>query len=159
MTGRYARDTNVTVASSRIELEELLSKYGADRFGYVTDETGAVRIAFRIGGRHVRLDVPMPDLMAREFTHTPATDKLRSYDSRQRVLDQAKRQRWRALVLVVKAKLEASEIGISTIEREFMADTVMPDGRPVHEHVQPLVQLAYETGVMPPALLLLGAGE
>ena len=41
--------------------------------------------------------------------------------------DQACRQRWRALLLVIKAKLEAVTAGISTIETEFLANIVLPD--------------------------------
>lgn len=37
------------------------------------------------------------------------------------------RQRWRALLLTVKAKLEAVECGISTLEQEFLAFIVLPN--------------------------------
>jgi hypothetical protein len=38
----------------------------------------------------------------------------------------ADRQRWRALYLVVRAKLEAVEAGIAIFEEEFMAFIVVP---------------------------------
>ena len=41
--------------------------------------------------------------------------------ARQETHDQACRQRWRALLLVIKAKLEAVTAGISTVETEFLA--------------------------------------
>jgi hypothetical protein len=37
----------------------------------------------------------------------------------------------------VKAKLEAVSSGISTFEREFLADLVLPNGRVVHEELAP----------------------
>lgn len=155
MSGRYARTTTVTVASSRAELENILERYGADRFAYST-EAGRVQIAFRIKGTFVRMDLPMPLLEDREFALT-ATRQIRSEGSRREAWDQACRQRWRALVLVVKAKLEAVEVGISTLEREFLADTLLPDGSTFGEWAIPQVQNAYLTGTMPPLLLASGS--
>jgi len=43
--------------------------------------------------------------------------------------DQACRVRWRGVVLLLKGKLEIVRLGISTVEREFMADLVLPNGR------------------------------
>ena len=40
--------------------------------------------------------------------------------------EQEIKSRWRALALVVKAKLEAVECGISTLENEFLAFIVLP---------------------------------
>ena len=45
--------------------------------------------------------------------------------------EQGKRSRWRALYLVVKAKLEAVSSGIVSMEDEFLAQTVMNDGETV----------------------------
>jgi len=47
-------------------------------------------------------------------------------DKNVRKWEQEIRSRWRALCLVVKAKLEAVECGISTLEKEFMAFIVVP---------------------------------
>ena len=44
---------------------------------------------------------------------------------------QQQRQRWRALRLVIYAKMEAIECGISTIEREFLAWAQGADGRTI----------------------------
>lgn len=78
-------------------------------------------------------------------------DAYRAEWCRRRV-DQVARERWRALVLLVKAKLELVALGISTVEREFLADIALPDGRTVHEAMRELLQRAYETGDMPPLL-------
>jgi hypothetical protein len=40
--------------------------------------------------------------------------------------DQAYRERWRWLVLLTKAKLEIVRVGVSTCEREFFADLLLP---------------------------------
>src|SRR5262245_44396717 len=70
--------------------------------------------------------------------------------------EQACRQRWRALALAIKAKLEAVESGIATFEEEFLAYVVMPDGQTVGQHVLPNVERAYSTGQMPPLLSAIG---
>jgi hypothetical protein len=72
--------------------------------------------------------------------------------------DQAVRQRWRALVLVLKAKLEAIESGISSFEDEFLAQTVLPDNTTVGGFMRPQLDRAYELGVMPSAMPALEAG-
>jgi len=70
------------------------------------------------------------------------------------------RRRWRALVLVVKGKLEAVESEIVTFEEEFLAHLVLPNGQTVGSEVRPMVAQAYETGIMPAfSALALPAGE
>jgi hypothetical protein len=56
------------------------------------------------------------------------------------------------LVLVVKAKLEAIELGISTVEREFLADVYLPSGQTVHAYLCASLREAYSSGKMPPLL-------
>ena len=62
----------------------------------------------------------------------------------------AERQAWRALVL--KAKLEAVEAGITTIEQEFLADMVIPGDVTVGETLLPRLDDALNTGRMPDLL-------
>lgn len=71
--------------------------------------------------------------------------------------EQACRQRWRALALAIKAKLEAIASGISEFEDEFGMWMVLPDGSTVRDHVKPAVAVAYDTGTVP-ALLALPEG-
>ena len=150
MSGRYARTTSVTVSQSRVELEGILERYGADAFGYATDK-GRVDIAFRIDGRHVRMTVPMPLITDDEF-QTTWTGRLAAESTVKSQWEQACRSRWRALVLVVKAKLEAVAVGISTVEREFLADIMLPDGRTIGATIAPQIAESYRTGNMPPLL-------
>ena len=61
----------------------------------------------------------------------------------------------RALYLIVKAKMEAVEAGISTVEREFLYDIVLPDGRTAGEWLAPQIEAAYNSGDMPALLPML----
>lgn len=64
---------------------------------------------------------------------------------------QENRTRWRALLLVIKAKLEAVESNIATFEDEFLAHVLLPNQQTVAEYIGPTVAQIYETGRMPPA--------
>ena len=154
---RYAEHTSVGSEQSRAEIERTLRRYGADQFMYGWGPDGAV-VAFRADGRHVRFTLPLPDPQAREFTHTPERGLRRSKAAQEEAYEQSVRQRWRALALVIKAKLEAVEAGITEFEDEFLAHIVLPDDRTVGAWMRPQVEKAYLTGRMPPLLPALPAG-
>lgn len=129
----YAAKTTVPSAQSKNEIESIVARYGATDYGYLVSQQRAT-VAFAIDGRQVRITVPMPDRAAREFTHH--TRGERTPEAAATLYEQAIRQRWRALALVVKAKLEAIEAGIATFEEEFYAYLVMPDGNTVYEQTR-----------------------
>ncbi|MEJ6490810.1 hypothetical protein PQI23_13895 [Leucobacter sp. USCH14] len=149
----YASKTDVTSDRSRGEIEKTLGRYGATHFAYMT-EPGAARIAFQAGGRQVRFTIPLPDPEAREFTHH--SRGMRTASARETAYEQATRQKWRALALVVKAKLEAIESGIATFEQEFYAHTVLPSGRTVFEETGEQVAEVIATQI--PGRLMLDGG-
>jgi hypothetical protein len=148
---RYATNTDVSSERSRAEIERTLQRYGADRFGYTTSRTEAV-LGFTCTGWTVRFVLPMPDPAARKFTHTEAKGLKRSPAQAHEAWEQACRQKWRALNLVVKAKLEAVESGITTFEDEFLAHIVLPNGQTVGQQALPKVREAYATGGNVPLL-------
>ena len=154
---KYAEKTEVSSSRSRDEIERTLTRYGATQFAYAWQEGRAV-IGFVLGGKQVRLMLPLPDRGAREFAYTPERGLKRSPEQQAQTYEQAVRQKWRALALVVKAKLEAVEAGISVFEREFFYDIVLPDGRTVGEYVLPQVEESYRSGIMPPMIPALGEG-
>ena len=154
MSGTYAADTSVSSDRSRNEIERILHKYGADEFGYMTG-SGVARIQFSKDGRMVRFTMPLPDRNSKEFTNTPL-GRDRSSTQAALAYEQAVRQRWRALALVVKAKLEAVEAGISVFEEEFLANILLPGGQTVYEATRDGIDLAYVTGEAAP-LIQIGA--
>lgn len=150
-TARYAQNTAVDSATSRAEIERTLARYGATSFMYGWEE-GRAAIGFVVNDRQVRFVVPMPDRNERRFTHTPAKGQPRTQGAAAKEYDQAVRQSWRALALVVKAKLEAVAAGIVSFDEEFFAHLVLPDGQSVFSHANPAVQRAFETGQVQPLL-------
>lgn len=148
---RYAEATTVASQQSRAEIERTLRRYGADAFMYF-EEPGRAAIAFRARGRHIRFLLPMPEPQSREFVYTPVRRQRRSSEAQREAYEQATRQRWRALALVIKAKLEAVAAGISLFEDEFLANIVLPDGSTVGDFMRPQIESAYDSGRMPPLL-------
>ena len=146
---RYAEGTTVSSSQSRAEIERTLSRYGADGFMYGWEGERAI-VAFRMHNRHVKFVLPMP--AKSEFARTPTRGHARSQEQTERAWEQACRQRWRALALVVKAKLEAVAAGITVFEDEFLAHIVLPDGSTAGEWIRPQLAIAYESGQMPPLL-------
>lgn len=154
MTNRFAAQTSVPVEKSKAEIEAMLAKYGADSFasGWEGD---VAQIAFRCRGRFVRFRLTLPSRTDERFTifirKTKYTNSRyrRSDEEARRLWEQGCRQAWRALALVVKAKLEAVESGISTFEEEFLAHIVLPDQRTVSQFIGPAIKQAYETGKTP----------
>jgi len=151
---RYAANTDVTSEKSRGEIEKTLARYGADQFFYGWDRDRAT-IGFRMENRRVQFVLPLPDRNDDEFIYTPAKKYLRSDRDAEAAYEQAVRQKWRALALVVKAKLEAVESGITTFEDEFLAHIVLPNGQRVGDFMVPQIATAYETGKMPPLIPML----
>lgn len=153
---KYAENTSVSSEKSRSEIERTLQRYGATGFAYGWETDKAI-IAFKLKDRHIRFTLTMPDRKSNEISRTPGKGWSRSLESQNTAYDKAVRQRWRALALIVKAKLEAVDSGIVTIEEEFLAHIILPDNRTVSEWVAPQIEKAYLSGQMPK--LLPGIGE
>lgn len=153
----YAKNTEVTREKSIAEIERTLMRYGATAFSYAWQGMQAM-VMFECKARRVRFIVPMPDRAEKRFTSymRGSFRHDRTPEAAYKEWEQACRQRWRALALVVKAKLEAVEAGITSFEEEFLAHMVLPNGQSVATWMIPQVAEAYETGHMPPMLALAG---
>lgn len=147
----FATTTSVAPEKSRAEIERLVTKYGATRFVSGWEESSGA-VLFEMRGRRIRFTIPMPDPKDRRFTHD--RHRPRTPADQRRRLDQATRTAWRALLLVIKAKLEAVASGIAIFDNEFLAHIVLPGtGQTVGEWAAPQLARAYEEGgAMPPML-------
>lgn len=141
----YAAKTWVSSENSRAEIERTLQRYGATSFAYGWQGTQAM-IGFRLKDRTIRFLLPMPDPNSKDFTMTAAGRRRRDPVAAQKAWEQSCRSRWRALALCIKAKLEACEAGIATIEDEFLAQTVLPGGSTVGDWAKENVTNALASG-------------
>lgn len=153
---RYAQTTAVSVSKSRAEIEDILVRYGAGQFIVGWSKSTAVMIGFELAERRMKFLLPLPNKDDAAFTKQRRYGRLvdRKPDVIEKVWEQACRQRWRALALVIKAKLEAVSCGITTIEEEFMAHILMPNGKTIGEQALPQIAAAYENPKKAPQLML-----
>lgn len=143
----YASGTNVSQNRSREELQSLLERRGCQEFGYFSKAGGAQQIVgFKIGDVPVQFSLPMPSQDDRLFWFGPKGGRKRTKEQATKAWEQACRARWRACVLVVKAKLEAVDCGISTLEEEFLAWIRTAGGSTVYEVLRPKLEAARASG-------------
>lgn len=134
----YAKDTIVPVSKTRGEIEQLLERAKAKQYGTAVDyDLMTARVQFKLFDRIVRFTVKLPDR------------KKLGEGAR---FEKAERQRWRALLLVLKAKLESVESDIETFESAFLGQIVMPGDQTVADLVTPLIGSAYKHGRLPKQL-------
>lgn len=125
---RYALKTRVEVDTTRREIEHTLTKYGASKFGYYYGD-GEAQVMFALKERHIKF-------LMKVVEKGPEA-----------------RQRWRALLLCIKAKLESVDCGIESFDDAFMSHVVMPDGKTFGEHARPAMAAALKNGVAPTLLI------
>lgn len=128
---RFAEGTKVSVESSRGEITGILAKHGVVRMAWATGPDGD-HLQFELEGGQYRLDMTRP-----------TAESLRERDGHEYAYPQnidwhAKaeaewRRRWRANVLLLKAKLEFIEGGDTTLDRELATFRVLKDGRTLGE--------------------------
>lgn len=105
-----------------------------------------------MSGQPLQIMLVMPSID--DFARTPRNAR-RTADAQRSAWEQACRQCWRALLLIILAKLEAVESGITTLESESLANIVLPGGGTVGQWLAPQVDEAYASVRIPP---MLGAG-
>ena len=147
MTKRFAEGTRVPIETTRMELERALRAYGADAVVIGWDGPTST-IAFRIQGRHVKYVIQRPERSESVISSSPS-GKPRPAHAIPEAIAAEHRRRWRALLLIVTAKLELVASGDSDFEDEFLSRLMLPDGTTVREWMVPQIDAAYQTGRMP----------
>lgn len=145
----YAQGTDVPVEKSRAEIDRLLSANGATTTAILNNEEISVAaIVFTVKGARFRIELPLPKL----------EDVRKAAQTRRGIdLAQLRRERWRAVLLLLKSKLEIVRLGLSSVEREFMADMVLPGGATVHQALAEGLRRGLADSELPK--MLLGTGE
>ena len=124
---RYAEGTKDTVESSRGEITGILAKHGVQKMGWMAQPEGD-QLMFEIGGGSYRFDIVKPTMTEVRRDYPNAYD----YQAK---LDGEWRRRWRANVLLLKAKLEFIESGDTTLDRELLAYRVLKDGKTLEQAI------------------------
>lgn len=150
----YAAGTEVPVERSRAELDGILERFGAEEFGYHSNRERAL-VGFLYRGYRVQLEVRFPDPEDREIatvrTGKGSTRRRRTESQVAARVEQVKREKWRALVFLVKAKLVAIEEGASSFEAEFLPYLVVDGGaRTILEAMEPQLETIRAAGMQLP---------
>jgi hypothetical protein len=109
----YAAGTAVTEPESRAQVQALLLAHRATQVEVGANAAGDAVVKFTLR-RQVRMLVPMPAGRERQ-------------------------RRWRVVLLLLKAKLEAVSSGLSTFDDEFLAHIVAANGETVGRMVLPML--------------------
>lgn len=133
---RYAADTAVAVEKSKQQIEAMLKQRGATEYGTGWNDTHD-RIQFTLKDSRIRFTLPRPKRADYLHDRNGRTRRNPVVDA---AMAQADRQRWRALYLVIRAKLEAVDAGISILEQEFLAFVVTPNDLTVGDILVPRLQ-------------------
>jgi hypothetical protein len=153
----YATTTTVPVEKSRAEIEQLLSRHHCTKFASGVDhEAHRATIQFTAHNRIIKFEIALPDPSDPKYKRIRTNYLQRTTQGIAKIVEQETRTRWRALLLVIKAKLEAIESGIATFEDEFLAHVLLPNSETVAQYIGPMVARAYETGRMPTSRQLEG---
>lgn len=173
---KYAEGTVVSVAKSQQEIAGLLQKAGAHPVGFQFFDDHAI-IAFTLTTKipevkkdgvitqvreerktHVmmRLELPARRDFASKIKHRWRVDC--SAEEQAKRWEQACRERWRALALVLKAKLVSVESKVETIEEAFLAHMVVNDAGKSRRFSEVIIaqMVAHQNGG---GQLLLGSGQ
>lgn len=155
----YAETTKVEVEKTQAEIKAfVINKRGATGYGedWVRLEDGreASTVRWRMEGRFITFRLILPDPNDPEFKRQKNGFRRVSDSQVAARFEQAKRSRWRGLLLNIKAKFEAVDSGLETFEQAFLPHILLPDGMTVGEVMIPQVAQAYDSGKMPDLLAL-----
>ena len=118
---RYAEGTTVSVNASQGEIAGILMAHGVRKQGWMSSPDGD-ELMFELDGHSFRFQILKPTLteIRRDYPNTR--------DERAK-LDAEWRRRWRATVLLLKAKLEFIDSGDTTLERELLPYMITAGGQ------------------------------
>jgi len=152
----YAKGTEVPVDRTQVQIRQLLRAAGAQSQGLVEQGAGdgasTCGVAFEMKNRRIRFTVGLAPTA--KFL-TDGNGRRRNQSAAEAAHQAEERRLWRALLLTLKARLEAVGSGIETFDEAFLAHVVMPDGQTVYESTRAAIGDAYRTGRIAGPLLAL----
>jgi len=151
----YAEATKVSVEKSVAEIVMLVRRNAGSQIAQLDDDDRYV-IAFSTAARQVRFVVNFDPVTHKRF-QLDGRGSTRTAAQRRDHWEQHRRQRMRAMLLVIKAKFESVESGVETFEQAFLANVVTSSGATVYERIAEDLAVEYQTGAVRP--LMLGAPQ
>src|SRR5262245_41391127 len=134
MPRRYAEGTTVSVDSSRGQITGILTAHGVKRQAWASDEEKGDTLHFELAGYQFRffIEKPTAQSLYDQWMRDGHSTKWLPNDNQ---VAAEWRRRWRANVLLLKAKLEFAEGEASTVLRELLPYAVLKDGRVLEQAI------------------------
>jgi hypothetical protein len=157
---KYAKGTKVSVEKSKAEIEKLLRSFGASAFVSAWKDGKAIiefalEINEQLKGLRVRFEMKIPKKVDDKYTKNGYGNEC-SPAVAERLWESDVRANWRALGLLIKAKMAAVDADITSFESEFLAHIVVPSPSggttTTGDMLIPQLPRVYEDGVLPPLL-------
>lgn len=159
MSTTYAKGTKASISKTDDEIKKALRKYGAENF-LIGEAGGRAQVLFEMNERRIIMRMPLPARDEKRFHKTGARGISRSESAAAALWEQEGREKWRALLLCIKAKLESVSSGVETFEQAFMAHIMLPSGETMSEWAErPDNRAALDAKRMPPLLGPPGKGD
>ncbi len=130
----YAKGTAVSVDRSMNEVRGLLMKNKAEAVAIVESQD-AFQVQFVFDGHAYKFPIkyPNPQDPTIRLNHK---GWIKSEAQIQKSIDDEKRRLWRAMVLYIKAALEAHQNGLVNIKRSLMANMVTYSGKTIYQSLE-----------------------
>lgn len=148
----YAAETQVSVERTQAEIQQLIISKKATRYatGY---DAGRAIIMFEVQSRAIRIELKLPDPQDKKFKRSPSGRQAYNLHQQRRAWEQACRSKWRSLLLILKAKFEALDSGISILDEEFLAWIVTSNNLTIGQQVIPEMKKSLEHKKAPKFLI------
>lgn len=127
------------------QIELTLLQNGCKEFFYGWRDEQA-QVQFVINGKRYRISLKMPS--KKSYERTP-TGKLRSNDTAIKEWQSAQRDIWTSLLNIIRTNFDFVRMGASTIEKQFLAFIVLPDGQLAGDYAENMINEAYQDSMLP----------
>lgn len=130
----YAKGTSVPADRSMSQLRQLLLKNRADGVAIAETREGAA-VQFVFERIPYKFHIHYPSGREEKIKFTP-TGNERSLNQIDKEIDAEVRRLWRAMVLYVKAAIEAHENGLVDLKRSMMGNIMLPTGQTMYQKLE-----------------------
>lgn len=138
---KFAQNTTVSAARSRLEIEETVNRYSGPNAEFTYGQgAGKAAIQFSMKGRRVRFTVNLPTIEEAKIGAKRKNGRIGPTEAQKNAWCESETRRlWRSLTLCIKAKLEAVSSNIGgdeTFDREFLGYIVVNNGNTLYEELR-----------------------
>lgn len=134
----YAKKTTVKSSKSVGDIEKLLMKNKSQRFIHDFNPTnGVVKLAFTFEDTAIRMSLKLPVTLPKGLNPTKKDENL---------YEQSKRTAYRQLLLCIKAKIEAVNCGLETVEQAFLPYIMIGPNEVMGDRVIPQIEKIKKNG-------------